>query len=157
MVKKMNFFKKFIIVLLLIVCFIAMYVLFAMVNIQPAYTDLPIAAYATEQETVHQETDKHIDNDRLVENNDIQEVNPFEEIPVDVETTVAPEEPPVEHVHRVKTTEVRATCTQKGLITDLCEDCGEILKQVETAKVEHKLQHTSVMSTCTNAGYSKGG
>jgi hypothetical protein len=153
--ENMNFFKKFIIVLLLIVCFIAMYVLFAMINIQAAYTDLPIAAYATEQETVHQETDKHIDNDGLVENNDIQEVNPPEEIPVDVETTVTPGETPLEHVHRVKTTEVRATCTQEGLVTDLCEDCGEILKQIETEKVEHKLQHSSVMSTCTGVGYSK--
>ncbi len=153
--EKMNFFKKFIIVLLLIICFIAMYLLFAMVNIQPAYTDLPIAAYANEQETVHQETDKHIDNDGLVENNDSQEVNPLEEIPIDVETIVAPEETPIEHVHRVKTTEVHATCTQKGLITDLCEDCGEILKQIETKKIEHKLQHSSVMSTCTGVGYSK--
>ena len=152
--EKMSFFKKLGIVLLLIVCFIAMYVLFALTNIQPAYTDLPIAAYAIEEETVHQETDKYIDNNGIVKDNDIQDVSPIEKIPTDSET-VAPGETPVEHVHRVTTTEVRATCTQKGLVTDKCEDCGEILKQIETEKVEHKLQHFSVMPTCTGVGYSK--
>ena len=150
----MSFFKKIGIVLLLIVCFMAIYVLFALTNIQPAYTDLPIAAYAIEEETMRQEIDKHVDNDEIVKNNNIQEISPIEKIPADAET-VAPGETPVEHVHRVKTTEVCATCTQKGLIIDKCEDCGKVLKQIEIEKVEHKLQHISVMPTCTDVGYSK--
>ena len=52
----------------------------------------------------------------------------------------------------VSTTETKATCTENGLITKKCNDCGQIIYTESVAAKGHDWAWNEVPATCTEAG-----
>lgn len=66
---------------------------------------------------------------------------------------VVPETP--EHVHTEVITSVEATCTETGLTTVSCSECGEVISKTEISELGHAFAVNFVIDkvpTCTEAG-----
>lgn len=73
-----------------------------------------------------------------------------------VTTTEQTTEPTTEettvHTHTEVTEEVKATCTENGLKTVKCSDCGEIISETVLTATGHSEEKTTIEPTCTETG-----